>query len=275
MSKITAYDAADSFPSDGVFLIASATNAKTYKMTLATAAELFPASLNAMNRRNLYQEKSLGSSVTSTQLSNISGGTFSGLFVGNYWQINSVYYDVADMDYWHNEGDTAFTKHHLVIVPRSSLGSAQMNSSNTTEGGYVGSEMYTTNMDTAKATIEAAFGDALLTHREYLTTAVSSGVASAGAWYDSCIELMNQCMCYGYQPFTPACGASVPNQYTIDKQQLTLFMLNPKRLNVRVSFWLRDIVSAANFAFVYGYGNCFYNYASNSGAVRPAFPIGA
>ncbi|MCC8049698.1 MAG: hypothetical protein LIP10_03430 [Clostridiales bacterium] len=275
MSKITAYDAADSFPSDGVFLIASATNAKTNKMSLATAAELFPASLDVMNRKNLYQEKNLGSSVTSTQLSNISDGTFSGLFIGNYWTISSVNYDVADMDYWYNQGDTAFTKHHLVMVPRSSLGSAQMNSSNTTDGGYVGSEMYTTNMETAKATIEAAFGDALLTHREYLTTAVSSGVASAGAWYDSCIELMNQCMCYGYQPFTPACGASVPNQYTIDKQQLALFMLNPKRLNIRLSFWLRDIVSAADFARVSGNGNCACDDASTSLAVRPAFPIGA
>ena len=38
-------------------------------------------------------------------------------------------------------------------------------------------------------------------------------------------------------------------------------------------YWLRDVVSAASFASVYGTGSCFYNYASDAYGVRPAFKI--
>ena len=39
----------------------------------------------------------------------------------------------------------------------------------------------------------------------------------------------------------------------------------------RANWWLRDVVSAANFANVNNNGNCNYNNASNSNGVRPDF----
>jgi hypothetical protein len=115
----------------------------------------------------------------------------------------------------------------------------------------------------------------LLTHREYLVNAVTNGYPSAGAWFDSTVELMNEIMVYGSYIHTPASdGVKIVTRTTIDKQQLSLFRLNPRAINNRVSIWLRDVVSSSNFAGVNHYGYANYRYASNSFGVRPAFAIG-
>lgn len=63
-------------------------------------------------------------------------------------------------------------------------------------------------------------------------------------------------------------------KYTTGKQQFAAPMLNPAILNRRIWFWLRDIVSSANFAGVYGNGNANYYRASDSLGVRPYAVIG-
>lgn len=273
MAKITDYTAATRFNSDDVILKDG--SAGTRKITVANAAVEFAGLVSAINHRNIYRGKNLGTSVTSEQQAAISAGTFDDLFIGDYWVINGVNWIIADMDYWYNCGDTAFTKHHLVIVPNKALYNAQMNETNTTEGGYTGSLMYTANLETAKTTISAAFGDMLLTHRSYLTNAVTNGYPSAGAWFDSSVELMNEIMVYGCPVYLPAGDGSVTvNRYTIDKQQLALFALSPRAVNIRANYWLRDVVSSANFASVGNSGYTTYLSASNSYGVRPVFPIG-
>jgi hypothetical protein len=115
----------------------------------------------------------------------------------------------------------------------------------------------------------------LLTHREYLVNAVTSGYPSAGAWFDSTVELMNEIMVYGSYIYTPAGdGVTSITRTTINKQQLSLFRLNPRAINNRVSIWLRDVVSSSYFAYVYVNGTATSNNASLSFGVRPAFAIG-
>ena len=41
----------------------------------------------------------------------------------------------------------------------------------------------------------------------------------------------------------------------------------------RANWWLRDVVSGANFANVNNNGNANYNSASNSNGIRPDFDI--
>lgn len=233
------------------------------------------AALN-LDHRNTYRGKYLGTSVTAAQKTAIQNGTFDDLFIGDYWTIDGVDWLIADMDYWYNCGSTAFTSHHLVIIPRTTLYNAQMNTSNTTDGGYIGSAMYTENLANAKSIISSAFGDRVLTHKEYFTNAVSNGKPSAGAWVDSTVDLMNECMVYGHPHFTPACdGSTVPTLYTIDKTQLSLFALRPQLIvNRSVSYWLRDVVSSAFFANVIFFGYTNYFNATYSLGVRPVFAIG-
>jgi hypothetical protein len=228
-----------------------------------------------MNHRNTYRGKNLGTSITSAQKTAIQNGTFDDLFIGDYWVINGKNWRIADIDYFYNCGDTALTKHHLVIVPDGSLYSAQMNETNTTEGGYTGSKMYTENLEDAKTAFTNAFGDMILTHREYLTNAVTDGKPSAAGWFNSTVELMNEIMVYGTTIFTPTSdGTTIPRLYTANKQQLALFQMDVTKINQRATIWLRDVVSSTLFALVLAGGVAGCSSASNSYGVRPYAIVG-
>lgn len=227
-------------------------------------------------RRVLFRGKNLGTALTAVQKAAIKDGSFKGMFLGDYWSIGGRIWRIVDMDYWYNCGDTAFTSHHLVIMPDEALYNAQMNTTNVTTGGYVGSAMYKSNLANAKTIVNAAFQGSVLTHREYLCNAVANGRPSGGAWFDSSIELPNEPMMYGHPHFSPTSdGSTVPSIYTISKTQLALFMVCPRFIvNRSYNQWLRDVVSSAFFACVDGFGLTNYYYASNSCGVRPVFPVG-
>lgn len=227
-------------------------------------------------RRVLFRGKNLGTALTAVQKAAIKDGSFKGMFLGDYWSIGGRIWRIVDMDYWYNCGDTAFTSHHLVIMPDEALYNAQMNTTNVTTGGYVGSAMYKSNLANAKTIVNAAFQGSVLTHREYLCNAVANGRPSGGAWFDSSIELPNEPMMYGHPHFSPTSdGSTVPSIYTISKTQLALFMVCPRFIvNRSYNQWLRDVVSSAYFAFV-GNDGCTASYAaSGSLGVRPVFPVG-
>lgn len=226
-------------------------------------------------RRMIYRGKNLGAVVTEEQKANIKNGTFKGFFLGDYWTIGSYTWRIVDFDYWYNCGDTAFTTSHLVIMPDKPLYNAQMNETNITTGGYTGSLMYTENLDQAKTLAASAFGDLILTHREYLTNAVTDGHASAGAWFDSTLDLPNEIMMYGCHVYAAMNnGTVIPTNYTIGKTQLALFTVVPKLISNRATFWLRDVVSSAFVARVGNGGFTSYGDASDSFGVRPVFAIG-
>ena len=222
-----------------------------------------------------YRGKNLGTSLTTAQKQAISSGKFTDMFIGDYWVINGVTWRIAAFDYWYRCGDTDLTTHHVVIVPDGQLYTHVMNDTNVTTGGYVGSKMYTEGLEQAKETIKNAFGEAnILSHKQYLTNAVSNGKASAGAWYDSTVDLMNEIMVYGCHVHTPANdGTTIPTNYTVDKSQLPLFAFRPDLISNRQWYWLRDVVSAAHFASVDYGGTTYCSDASNSNGVRPAFAI--
>lgn len=284
--KMTDYEAIQALVASNIFLVDGPDGTKNIRADLLAKAMLglmAPEDVTAVVKgqlapemhRNIFRGKNLGTTVTAAQLANIRNGTFEDLFVGDYWVINSVTWRIVDINYWLRCGDTDFTTPHLVIMPDTNLYTAQMNTENTTVGGYVGSAMYTTNLDDAKTAVAAAFGDAVLTHREYLTNAVTNGYPSAGAWYDSTVELPNECMMYGSHIFAAGGnGSFVPTRHTINKSQLALFKLVPKFIHNRRYFWLRDVVSASSFAFVGYDGGATYGGASNSGGVRVVFAIG-
>ena len=242
---------------------------------------------NAGAHNAIYRGKNLGNSVTATQYSAISSGQFTDMFVGDYWTIGGVTWRIAAFDYWYNTGDSACTKHHAVIVPDTQLYTTQMHntesggyespdSANITTGGYMGSDMYKTNLEKAKTTINTHFANHVLNHREYLVNATTSaGVPSGGTWVDSTVELMNEQMVYGSSVFgSGAYNGTFPTLYTIDCIQLPLFQHRPDVKNVaRNWYWLRDVVSNRYFASVDGYGNCNYHSSSSARGVRPAFAI--
>lgn len=255
------------------------------KAVEGTEAKIAPLLFNNAGAHNaIYRGKSLGSTVTTAQYAAIKAGTFDDLYIGDYWTIGGVNYRIAAFDYYLNSGDTSCTTHHVVIVPDTCLYNAQMHNTssggyeggaaNTTTGGYVGSDMYKSNLEQAKTTIKSAFSGHVLKHRIYLTNAVANGRASNGAWCDSEVDLMCEQMVYGSGIFSPVSdGSNVPANYRVEKSQLPLFQHEPSRICNRATWWLRDVITASNFAYVNDNGSAGYSAASNSLGVRPAFCI--
>lgn len=255
------------------------------KAVEGTEAKIAPLLFNNAGAHNaIYRGKSLGSTVTTAQYAAIKAGTFDDLYIGDYWTIGGVNYRIAAFDYYLNSGDTSCTTHHVVIVPDTCLYNAQMHNTssgsyeggaaNTTAGGYVGSDMYKSNLEQAKTTIKSAFSGHVLKHRIYLTNAVANGRASGGAWCDSEVDLMCEQMVYGSGIFSPVSdGSNVPANYRVEKSQLPLFQHEPSRICNRNNWWLRDVITASYFANVSYAGDADCSYASNSLGVRPAFCI--
>lgn len=255
------------------------------KAVEGTEAKIAPLLFNNAGAHNaIYRGKSLGSTVTTAQYAAIKAGTFDDLYIGDYWTIGGVNYRIAAFDYYLKSGDTSCTTHHVVIVPDTCLYNAQMHNTssggwesgaaNTTAGGYVGSDMYKSNLEQAKTTIKSAFSGHVLKHRIYLTNAVANGRASSGAWCDSEVDLMCEQMVYGSGIFSPVSdGSNVPAIYRVEKSQLPLFQHEPSRICNRATWWLRDVITASNFALVYLNGNASYYGASYPFGVRPAFCI--
>ena len=231
---------------------------------------------NAATHNMVYRGKALGGSVTSEQWAAIKEGTFKDIYLGDYWQIGGRDFVVAGFDYWYKCGDTSCNTHHVVIIPSSQLYTYKFNPTNTTEGGYVGSDLYKNGLTQAKEIFNAAFGSAhILNHREFLVNAVTNGKPTGSDWYDSTVDLMNENMVYGGRQFSPMPDGTDPwntcRNYTIDKSQLPLFRLAPWMSFVRDQWcWLRDVVSAANFASVYSNGGADCDNASGVGGVWPA-----
>lgn len=213
----------------------------------------------------------------------IAAGTFDDIFIGDYiiGKSSGRKYLVADLNYRLNMGDTECKTPHVLMIPERIMGTAMMNDTHVTTGAYVGSKMYTTNLTPFKTIIKNDFGAGhILKHRNHLQNAVTNNYESGGTWYDSEIELMNECMVYGSNIWhNILCGTNLPNNYEIDNSQLSLFKLRHDLIVARNDagdrwwYWLRNVVSSSYFAFVDPRGIATCGGAANSGGVRPAFLI--
>lgn len=229
---------------------------------------------NAGAHNAVYRGKALGGEVTDAQWAAIAAGTFDDLYIGDYWTKGGVNYRIAAFNYFFHTGDTKCTTNHIVIVPDTSLYKAAMNSTNTTDGGYVGSNMYKSGLSNSKTTIKSAFSGHVLKHRIYLTNAVANGRASGGAWCDSEVDLMCEQMVYGSGIFYPVSdGSNVPANHRVEKSQLPLFRHEPSIICSSNNWWLRDVITAHLFAAVGGDGRANYFIADNAFDVRPYFCI--
>lgn len=271
--KMTEYPVINNFDSSNILITDGADGTKQIGIKDAVLSALHCVSSN--NHRLIYRGKDLGGTLTSAQKASIQNGTFEDLWLGDYWSINGVYWRIADFDYWYNTGDTLCTKHHVVVIPNAILYTAEMNSSKTTAGGYVNSDMYKTNLANAISTIKSAFGSSVMSHREWLCDTVTNGVPSGANWYSVDAVLPNEYMMYGHPHFMPtSTGSSTPTTGTIDKTQLSLFNAVPSMITVpNATVWLRDPISTTDFATISSIGNASHTGANGKLGVRPVFAI--
>ena len=222
-----------------------------------------------------------------TVSANIANGTFRDIFPGDYitkqvtisGKTYTVNWVIADCDYWINKGDTAVTVHHVAIVPQAPIFDANMNATNTTEGGYMGSRMFKETIPACATGIVNAFGAShILTFRDWLISGMTANQISSGLpnltggaqwgaspWVSVQCDLMTEKMVLG----APVNSASALDEWCATRQ-MSAFRLSENLINYNSQwYWLRNIVSSARFAAVGGGGYAGTSFASNSGGVRP------
>ncbi len=282
----------------------------------ATLDEACTSDNGAGVHNSLFGGRNLGADLTTAQIAAINDRTFKGLYVGSYWgkEITFSYLKspdkglsennestegddttetvtgyiemvILDCDYYRNVGDnTGLTRGHIVVAPKVILYNNPMNKAHaTTEGGYVGSDMYTKYLDGAKNAFNAFFGAAhILSHRDYLVNAVSDGKPSGGAWFDSTVELMDERQVYGSLIFDSGNpdGSTVPNRYSTGCKQFNYFrhtqhltahtiegLTNTNRGDA--FWWSRNVASDIHFTGFIGGGYCSHHTANRMYGVRP------
>lgn len=226
------------------------------------AVSVFMAGFSPEMHRNIFRGKSLGESITAEQLEVIRDGSFRDLYVGDYWEINGTKYRIADINYWRNVGypeSEKVQKPHILIVPDTVLGSGQMNTSNSTAGGYRNSSMKAARLVQIANSLPDTFKNILISHR----------IFSDGTWITASIDLMNEVMVHG----TYICTDN-SNKQTSDTQQLALFGLVPELKVVGVNYWLRNVAGSQTYTLVSQYGDASTDAATSTYGIRPVFAIG-
>jgi hypothetical protein len=228
----------------------------------------------------------------------ISDGSFSDIYIGDYFTLSgdianvpcfveqtsddntktlvestqTVTYNtkfrIAGLDTYLNTGDTAFVQHHAVIVPDNAIGSNRMNGTNTNNGGYTGSFLFTSVLPVYNAHFDAKLNNHLLLHSEYLTNSVSGNSANSCVWVTVKINLPSEPEIYGSTIF----GGKYDNG--LNYRQFPIFRLNPKYICNRNWFWCKSTAWNTSFAGVTSTGNANASGASSMGGVRPCFCIG-
>ena len=219
----------------------------------------------------------------------ISDGTFTDLYVGDYVVAKGITWRIAGFDMNYNKGDGDIDtnqvrhRHHAVIIPDTNLKTAQMNTSATTNGGYVGSYMYKTVLPSVLSTyITPVFEGHILTYYTYLTNSVNTsavnrtggkntGVSNGWVALSRNMDLMNE-----NQVFGSIVWSSSGYETGLDNVQFPLFRLKPEFIVEKNKswYWLRTVVSSSWFACVHTDGRCGYFIANSTGGVRPYFYIG-
>ena len=234
----------------------------------------------------------------------IASGTFEDLYIGDYFDITFTNRSgreeqmrciLAAFDYYYTQQRYGCNRHHAVIIPKNCIGGyyiMNINDTNLTEGGYTGSEMFTTTLPALVTPLQTALNNHIITHKNYLASAINGegnsaagagmvGYASSAQYKDVTITIPNEIQVYGTQVWS-----SSPYNVGLDTTILPLFAHNPI---ARVCgkrgvadggedgwgyWWLRDVVSADYFAGVDTYGHASYDYAYLDWGLRPLFLIG-
>lgn len=213
----------------------------------------------------------------------VSTGLFNDLYLGDYFKVQdgtyNVEWEIAGFDTYYQKGDSAFTNHHIALIPKTNLLTSKMNTNGTT-GGYYNSYMHQSVIPTIDTKLATILGNHLLARRALLSNAMNKDLTSgAGAgwmgsttgwdWYTVKSCLMSEVAVYGSKVFS-----SSFHDIGEDCERLPIFQFKGHSYT-RQWFWLRAVASDSYFAFAPGSGRADANDASFAdGGVRPLICVG-
>ena len=268
--------------------IVEALNKQTEAITSKGIMDII--STQGLSHNGIYRGKNFGTftSVSAVQqfLSDhgVSTGLFNDLYLGDYFKVQdgtyNVEWEIAGFDTYYQKGDTAFTNHHIALIPKTNLLTSKMNDTNDTTGGYYNSYMHQSVIPTIDTNLATILGNHLLARRALLSNAMNKDLTSgAGAgWMGSTTGwswctvkscLMSEVAVYGSKVFS-----SSFHDIGEDCERLPIFQFKGHSYT-RQWFWLRAVASASHFANANDGGFASHIGASNAdGGVRPLICVG-
>ena len=243
-----------------------------------------------LSHNSIYRGKNWGTFTSLSEVEQflsdhgVSTGLFNDLYLGDYFKVQDGTYNVeleiAGFDTYYQKGDTAFTNHHIALIPKTNLLTSKMNDTNDTTGGYYNSYMHQSVIPTIDTNLATILGNHLLARRALLSNAMNKDLTSgAGAgwmgsttgwdWYTVKSCLMSEVAVYGSKVFS-----SGFHDIGEDCERLPIFQFKGHS-HTRQWFWLRAVASGSHFADANGDGHPSYGGASNAGGgVRPLICVG-
>ena len=251
---------------------------------------LLAATGTGLNHNGIYRGKNLGtfSSISAVEsfltTHKVSSGVFEDLYLGDYFRLQdgtyNVEWEIAGFDTYYQKGDTAFTNHHIALIPKTNLLTSKMNGTNDTTGGYYNSYMHQSVIPTIDTNLATILGNHLLARRALLSNAMNKDLTSGSSagwmgcttgwdWYTVKSCLMSEVAVYGSKVFS-----SSFHDIGEDCERLPIFQFKGHS-HTRQWFWLRAVASASTFALANDYGSATaYDASAADGGVRPIICVG-
>ena len=256
-----------------------------------------PTDFNAYPHNGIYRGKNLGTFTSTAELETflsnheVATGNFTDLYLGDYFIIQDGTYNanwmIAGFDTefykgWLVDGSSDvqwINQHHITLIPRVPLFNAQMNSTNTTSGGYKGSAMHTSTLPTVVSNLQTVLGTHLLKRYALLSNAVDTkrsnmfgtagGASSSWEWTEVYATLPSEMQIYGSTVWSSS-GYDTGEAC----MKLPVFnFINHVQFS-RWAFWLRGVAYSGAFYGAGGDGIADTWGASISVGVRPVICIG-
>lgn len=257
---------------DGVERNTLIINKNVYKFDHIWSSEppINMAGANAQNAK--YRGKSLGA-FTEDYATKIKNGVFDSMQVGDTFTQNGHTYKIGGFNYLCGAEQNPNLRNHLIMVMGQSDGPA-MNPSDTTAGGFAGSDMWKSYFPTIVNQLKADFGNHLLTWNEFLTTGTDGNAANQGKYFAVQASMMNTVMYWG-SPSKYSTSSGGKNWNTgIENKQLPIMKLHPdEQKNDGKLTWQRDIYNSQGFAGVSNDGSATWYNASLFLSVQAFFLI--
>lgn len=214
------------------------------------------ASMPYTNHNGGIRGENLGDTFTADQKTAIADGSFSGLYVGDYWQINGIKYYIIDIDYYYKYGyPTPQTQHHLIVFPDDVLSAQGYTVDN---NFYGGTSICTTYLPAIATDLETIFGNYLVNQSIFIYK-----TGGALDWMQVKCILPSTTQMQGY----------LHNDQNAEwrAQQFSYFRYSNDIFAASERYWLRDSVNDFQCSFISPEGALGRKPNSNTYYLRPYF----